>query len=66
MKCPFCGGEMRYQGELREIVANIKAPLVGSIARMMPSDVSEIKVYVCEGCGFIAFFRVMRPPVSEG
>ncbi len=56
MKCPFCGHEMKLQGNLGELASNIKAPLIGSIAKMMPSEVSNIKVYVCENCGFIAFF----------
>ena len=56
-KCPFCGSEMKRVGKVGDLGKGYKLPLVGDASKLMPAELRELDIWVCEGCGFVAFFK---------
>ena len=56
-KCPFCGYEMKRVGKVGDLSKGYKLPLVGDVSKLLPRELRELDVWICENCGFVAFFK---------
>ena len=48
---------MKRIGKVGDLGKGYKLPLVGDVSKLIPTELRELDVWVCEGCGFVAFFK---------
>lgn len=53
---------MKRVGKVGDMSKGYKLPLVGDVSKLLPLELRELDVWVCEKCGFVAFFK----PHGEG